>query len=114
MGFTFQYLKPEHEYYAKWCNLHRRRRLFWISAASWFSLSVILALPLSAFCPAKALPLVLFFTLTVPVMAAYLYCLAWACPRCGGRFYWTFWTSWPLADRCLHCGLPEYAPNSEF
>jgi|SRR3989442_11728337 len=37
----------------------------------------------------------------------------WRCPRCGEWFFRTSWINWPLARRCLHCGLPKYAKEGQ-
>src|SRR2546430_17544194 len=35
--------------------------------------------------------------------------LAWfRCPRCGHLFHLRFGFFWPLARRCLHCGLRKF------
>jgi len=57
----------------------------------------------------------------LPVLAAWL-CMAaailatippmrWRCPRCDKPFLSTTWAHNSFATRCLHCGLPKWAPR---
>ena len=51
-------------------------------------------------------------------MAWFVYCgvraSRWRCPRCGNWFYGSWWYSlWPLAWHCVHCGLPKYAKEGQ-
>ena len=33
------------------------------------------------------------------------------CPRCGGRFFYTWSNSNPFSSRCRHCNLPKWATH---
>ncbi len=37
--------------------------------------------------------------------------IRWPCPRCGKKFHATFWFYNGFAQRCVHCGLPKWAPS---
>jgi hypothetical protein len=41
---------------------------------------------------------------------ASLRCTSFRCPRCGKWFFAKWWYHNGFARRCVHCGLPKYAP----
>jgi hypothetical protein len=112
MGFAFGFLKPTDPYYPAWQERRRRLRGVWLAFGVTIPGTVLLLLAIeSLFGPGwEALAL-------LPIALAWIlpglrYCF-WPCPRCGKPFYAAWWLTWPTADRCLHCGLPEYSPDGE-
>ena len=41
---------------------------------------------------------------------ASLRCTSFRCPRCGKWFFAKWWYHNGFARKCVHCGLPKYAP----
>jgi len=115
MSFTFRFLKPSDPYFPNWVDMRRRTVLAWVGFAAFGPLSLLL----DFFCflafrleglPWVALPgVLLFFGLAI-------YQGLWPCPRCGNPFYSSggMLLYWPFANNCLHCKLPEYAPNGDY
>ena len=113
MARTYCALKASDPYYTTWLDLRRRTFFKW--------LAVFPGLPLVT-APGWLLgsvlgPIAVWSTLALIPAAVFilgLYAAAWPCPRCKHAFYLERLDGyWPFADHCLHCGLPEYAPNGE-
>jgi hypothetical protein len=115
MSFLFQFLQPGDPYYPNWVELRRRTLIAWLAFAAWIPVSLILALLLDTL---FRLPGALVWAagpLAVVVMCVQVYRTAWPCPRCGQPYYGSwFLRRYGLANRCLHCGLPEYAPHGDY
>jgi hypothetical protein len=117
MSFTFQSLNRSDPYYSNWVKYRRLNRIVLGAIVGWLSAGLLLAfLTLTIFGAyyllCWAVPLMLVIAL------AYHELLLWPCPRCGKSFYWVVVVScfypfaWPVARRCLYCGLRKYAPDS--
>lgn len=92
----------------------RLRRMLWRSFFGMWAL--IVASALCGFALGREGPgaprAILMAALAAGVLACWLACIgAWCsllglrCPRCGGRFLLSRWSSWPEAA-CKHCGQP--------
>lgn len=56
-----------------------------------------------------------FFGSWVIALVSWLRLLRFRCPRCGGRFLLSWWSSWPTST-CKHCGLdlgPSRGPDAK-
>lgn len=107
----FRFLKPGDPYYPNWIEMRRRTRQSWLAFAVWPFLSFLLGfalLPLGL----PGIPLLWGGALAAcPFFVVQWRRVYWPCPRCGRPFYYD-WGYWGIfVDKCLHCGLSEYAPN---
>lgn len=113
MGFTFRHLQPADPYFAAWQEKRRRTHRTWMAFAAF----PIASLALSALCFAiwksDGFPWVLLPGGLVLVALRVHQCI-WPCPRCGSRFYVSWYIYRPFANSCLHCGLLEYASDGSF
>jgi hypothetical protein len=99
-----------------WDEYRRRRRMFlWthLLLPLWVSGAIVLE-----FFAGREFPrtgLVTFVAVLLPPMAclmfAYLRWIFWPCPSCGRPFFLTWLGNNCFARRCLHCGLPKWAPG---
>jgi hypothetical protein len=113
MGFAFGFLKPSDPFYVAWQERRRRWRTAWVAFAAVIPCTVLLSLIIEAlFGPGWEL--LAFLPVALAWVLAGLRYQFWPCPRCSKPFYATWWCRWPMADNCLHCGLPEYAPNQDY
>ena len=115
MSFMFHFLKPGDPYYSHWVNMRRRTRKAWLAVALWppstFLVSAIFRLVFGS----DDLSFLLAALFTGCICFAFgLNQVAWPCPRCGNPFYRTLGLYWGWTNHCLHCGLPEYAPDGNF
>jgi hypothetical protein len=99
-----------------WEDYRRRRRGFWLALVL-LPLWLIPGALIQEFLARRGFggthwinfPAVLVPPMIHPVVA-YFRRIFWPCPRCGRPFFLT-WSgcNW-FARRCLHCGLPKWAP----
>jgi hypothetical protein len=113
MGYRFDFLRPDHEYYSAWCEYRRLRRNKWIALLAFVPTGIAVAIllaPLSfalkSEIPAFGAGLLLLSAIAV----THLRQLYWKCPKCGRPFFLAPLSSDPFADNCRHCRLPLYAP----
>jgi hypothetical protein len=110
MGYTFQFLKPEHPYWENWCERRRLRRRCLISSFLFPIAAFAVAIPFMFVFRSEIPCFILFAAAMAIVMRNSWQCLQWPCPRCGRPFsrtiYGTFW----FHDQCHHCELDAYAP----
>ena len=112
MSFTFRFLTSADPYYPRWSDLRRRVRWNWVAWAAWMPFVVVTTLLVeSVFGPRWEMWPALAGAAVLAVL--HLYRANWACPRCGQPFYRTWYMYWPVANQCLHCGLPENAPDAD-
>ncbi|MDZ4784104.1 MAG: hypothetical protein SGJ19_27975 [Planctomycetia bacterium] len=117
MGYRFDFLRPDHEYYAAWSEYRRRRRIKWIALLSFFPATIVAALLL--------VPLSLVLESDIPVATAGLIVgivafgaavvthgrqMYWQCPKCQRPFFLEMIFYAPFDDACRHCKLPLYVP----
>jgi hypothetical protein len=99
-----------------WDEYRRRRRAFWLA----IPLSLLWLAPGSLLCYflvrcGLRYDLAFLFAIALSmlgnILIAHLKCMFWPCPRCGRPFHTTWcYGSW-FARRCIHCGLPKWAPS---
>lgn len=108
----FQALKPSDPYYANWLELRRRRKRAWIAFFTWPLVALIMSGILGViFGPSHGTFLGGGLLAGLVVFGFRASPMEWPCPRCGRPFCRDGFISWPFTDRCLHCGLWEYAPD---
>jgi hypothetical protein len=92
-----------------WADCRRRQR---------FALAVILGFVPGVFALASVLGLltggrVPFLAVGAGWFVLWFIAIIWMhsfpCPRCHRPFFQTIWYGNPLAQRCLHCGLPKWS-----
>jgi hypothetical protein len=89
------------------------RRRYWRSLLGVFAVLVVIGGAISAFVDERdPIPRRILFSLALAVfcavfavnVATWFALMGFRCPRCGGRFILSWWSSWP-SDRCKHCEL---------
>jgi hypothetical protein len=92
--------------------------VFWLAlllAGLWIVPGVLISYLLAA-CGMNA-DVAFLFAVGLPlfgvITAAHLKRMFWACPRCGRPFHLGWFYGNPFARRCVHCGLPKWAPKQE-
>ena len=103
MGYTYRFLKPEHQYWDHW---QERRRLYkrsWIATLAWLPVTLIAAAIFEAIFQAEW-PVITVILISLPFPISYYFeFFKWPCPKCERPF-------WPRRERCRYCGLQKYAP----
>lgn len=118
----FAALSPDDPYYAPWCDLRRQRRRAQMILVTALISSLIISLLLWNILQVPKLFEGLVFlgvwsVLLLVMFRPLTYRFRWPCPRCGRTFYVMNrylrrpWDRWPWPTRCVHCKLPEYAPD---
>jgi len=105
------------DYSDAWRDYRRRRLVFWAVFLGYVpGVMLILfavGLPLSALSGIK--PDYFAYPVAGAWMLAFLIAsvrLSWfRCPCCHKWFFATFWYHNPLAQECVHCGLPKWADS---
>jgi len=113
MGYTFRFLKPSHPYYPAWQEYRRRRKLWILTFAGLVAaaaLGQLIAMPLGYWFESDIPELVVVATIGcigLPLVSFRTWQMVSSrCPRCARVFNWGSFS----LDKCLHCGLEEYAP----
>ncbi|APW62847.1 hypothetical protein [Paludisphaera borealis] len=98
-----------------WDEYKRRRHVFWLALLLiplWLSGAIVLE-----FLTGREFPptgWVTLLTVLLPpmlcLMVARLRLIFWPCPCCGRPFFLRLGNYW-FTRRCLHCGLPKWAPG---
>jgi ribosomal protein L37E len=112
-----QQMDIEVDYSEQWHELRRRRRIFWLIALGGIPCVIILTTLVAIFVGATGLPpywidrafFVAGFAWMFGSVGASRYEIAFLCPRCGKRFFATWWYYNGFARRCVHCGLPKWS-----
>jgi hypothetical protein len=107
-------LVPGDPYYDAWHEYGRVwRRSLVLFAVSFWGGSALTAGLVGVFFPAA--PVWITPVLILPWVAAAAMAgqapIRWRCPRCARPFFSTTWFRNGFARRCLHCGLPKWAPR---
>jgi hypothetical protein len=106
---------PHPNYAAAWRDYRKRRLIFWAATFGYVPGVVILiagvGLPISAVTGIKLDYFVYSIAggwLLAIVMASWREA-SFKCPRCGNRFFSTWWHRIGYVRQCVHCGLPRWA-----
>ena len=104
------------DYTQQWLSYTRLRNRALIAASLVFPLSFLLFLTAMLLPRWSAFEYLALVCLVVWFVAADITgrrANCFPCPRCGKYFAFKWWYSKSilLARRCVHCGLPKYAPN---
>ncbi len=117
MGYRFDFLRADHEYYAAWREYRRLRRNKWVALLSCFPATVVAALllvPLSralkSDIPVAAAGLIAGIIAFGAVAITHFRQMVWKCPKCHRPFFLELFCYAPFDDACRHCKLPLYAP----
>jgi hypothetical protein len=113
MGYRFDFLRPDHEYYAAWCEYRRLRRMKWIAFLAFLPAGLIAALllaPLSFALKSEVPAFVASLIIMAVVATTHLRQVFWKCPKCQRPFFLEMIRYAPFDDACRHCQLPLYAP----
>lgn len=87
-----------------------RRRVRWFIAA-WLGggiAATMLAVALSRTSAGAWAPMTVGAVWIVFFALAAAHLQLFRCPRCNQQFFKATWYYWPLAGRCVHCGLPKW------
>jgi uncharacterized membrane protein len=98
-----------------WAEYRRRRLVFRLTllfALLWFLPGAMLTEFLAKNGVNKNLAFLLIMALPMlgSIAVAHLRRMLWPCPRCKRAFHVTWFYGSPFSRRCLHCGLPLWAP----
>lgn len=115
MGYTFKFVKEGDRYYPNWVDMRRRFRDCWLVfiAAGPINFLAMVFLDVAFGIHSSSIWFSMFGVYAVAMFAMRIWAVNWPCPRCGKPFYRSLFVTWTLAGNCLHCGLPEYAPDDE-
>ncbi len=104
-------MNEESHFAPAWQDYRRRRRWF---LGIWFGGFLVVAL-LASLLSKLSLDDLAFYVLgpvwMVGFVIAALRLSLFRCPRCHHRFFCTWWLGNPLAQKCLHCGLPKWSES---
>ncbi len=111
---SVRHRKPTSDYRASWSRYKKRRVLFVLAFLGYVPICDAFAKltkrVFGTFDPAFILALVWMAMFYI----AGTRLLSWPCPKCGKCFSGTGWQNKGLlAPKCVHCGLPKYAPNDD-
>jgi hypothetical protein len=113
MGYVFRRLTPADPYSPAWDDLRRRvrkERVAWVLAMPFAVLAGLWWTDWRAVPWWGWLPALLGWAVSQGLS---WHRERWPCPRCGRPFYQRTWGFWLFATHCVHCGLPEYAPDAD-
>jgi hypothetical protein len=114
MGYRFNVIHPDDPYYENWLDRRRRSKFFWIAFFAWAPVTLALAGACDWLFQLGPRSILVGVLTGLVLLFINLWRISWPCPRCGKPFYKTTFSYWPVADNCLHCGLPEYSPHDDF
>lgn len=100
---------------ADWDEYRRRRRAFWralLLVPIWFVPGGLINRRLHDLGVHGSAGFLAALPLMVIIAGFYLRRILWRCPRCGRPFHFSPLYSNPFGRRCIHCGLPLWAPAS--
>lgn len=89
-----------------WKEYRKRKIFFWFSFPAYFCWMWLWSSYISVLIPGFVIGVII---VGIP---ATLYS-KWKCPRCGNPFVLNGAFANVLATKCIHCGLPSYAPVEE-
>src|SRR5262245_55466552 len=106
------------DYSAAWHNFRRRRMIAWavlLGLVPGMALFSAVSVLLSKFTGIE--PDYFMYPVAGVWMAAVIVTSMreqyFPCPRCGKRFFATWWYQNPFARKCVHCGLPKWAGSDD-
>src|SRR5260221_13360248 len=105
---------PE-RYSRKWDEYHRRQKLLLAAWGTFIPGMLIVSWLLRSLTNLSSWPsgLIAFVIFGGGCFAAQSYLEHWRCPRCDEYFCWSGIVHWPIAIRCVHCGLRRYSTDAE-
>lgn len=93
-----------------WQDYRKRRNLALFAFLGYTPVVFVIAVATERLWHTAMLAYVAAFSWMVFYAVASMRCSSFRCPRCGKWFFAKWWYHNGFARRCVHCGLPKYAP----
>ena len=101
----------EDSYSAQWVDCRRRDILFWTVVLTFIPAGVLIGGTFARLFHSDLAIGIVGGTWMVAFVVTHFYRTSWKCPRCHKPFFHGFWYYKILAEKCVHCRLPKYAPS---